>query len=74
MHIYAEPSSSQHGIKIQITNFLNKILYNIGATFKLFVWVKSGLHGEDITFIPHVGFFFFFVSVSKRGLDESVKI
>lgn len=60
MHIYAEPSSSRYGIKIQIINFLNKILYNIGATFKLFVWVKSGLHGEDITFIPHVGFFFFF--------------
>lgn len=60
MHIYAEPSSSRYGIKIQIINFLNKILYNIGATFKLFVWVKSGLHGEDITFIPHVVFFFFF--------------
>lgn len=73
MHIYAEPSSSWHGIKIQIINFLNKILHNIGATFKLFVWVKSGLHGEDITFIPHV-VFFFFLSVSKRGLDESVKI
>lgn len=73
MHIYAEPSSSRYGIKIQIINFLNKILYNIGATFKLFVWVKSGSMGKISHLFP-MSFFFLLLSVSKRGLDESVKI